>query len=130
MREQINDQFIDDVLLEFFGTKEDSADSSVDASNEENAEEPPTSELVPYSSCHSAHANETCAGCGGIADKHHHYGGRGCHSCRSFFRRYVLSDCIGIKNNSSQNCPSEIVGLSCPLIPKSKKSCRKCRFNR
>jgi hypothetical protein len=34
-------------------------------------------------------ACEKCQVCGGVAGKHHAYGGKVCHSCRAFFRRSV-----------------------------------------
>ena len=36
---------------------------------------------------------EICKGCGQLATKYNHYGGRSCGSCRAFFRRSVNKKC-------------------------------------
>jgi hypothetical protein len=38
---------------------------------------------------HQGQTCEKCQVCGGVAGKHHAYGGKVCHSCRAFFRRSV-----------------------------------------
>ena len=63
-----------------------------------------------------------CPICGHEAGKHSHYGGKGCASCRAFFRRSV-------QNKSYQNfaCAKN---KNCAIDSKSWKSCRYCRFQR
>jgi hypothetical protein len=68
--------------------------------------------------------SDVCPICGNAANKHKYYGGRVCHSCRAFFRRYVI---LEYKNTVNNKCTR---GGRCIIIAKSKRSCRSCRFNK
>ena len=64
--------------------------------------------------------DEKCPICGCEASRHIHYGGRGCPSCRAFFRRSVQSNSYkSFKCGHTENCV---------IDSKSWKSCRFCRF--
>ena len=65
-----------------------------------------------------------CPICGQEAGKHTHYGGKGCSSCRAFFRRSVQSGAF-----QSFKCRNEIEN-QCEIDSKSWKSCKFCRFNK
>lgn len=64
-----------------------------------------------------------CKVCGAPAGKHIYYGARTCISCRGFFRRSVQS-----RQFKAFACISTL--LSCPVDSKSRKSCKKCRFEK
>lgn len=63
-----------------------------------------------------------CPVCGNEAGKHTHYGGRGCSSCRAFFRRSVQN-----RTFEAFKCPGN---QACRIDSKSWKSCRFCRFKK
>ena len=63
-----------------------------------------------------------CPICLKDAGKHTHYGGRGCSSCRAFFRRSVQS-----KMYNQFACKAD---KSCEIDSKSWKSCKYCRFQK
>ena len=49
--------------------------------------------------------NDKCPICGCEASRHIHYGGRGCPSCRAFFRRSVQSNSYkSFKCGNTENC--------------------------
>ena len=49
--------------------------------------------------------NYKCPICSGEASRHSHYGGRGCSSCRAFFRRSVQSNSYkSFKCGKMENC--------------------------
>ncbi len=147
---ELTDQLVDDVLLEFFGSYEPKAPSgdeeaeefvkpagSSSPASDEGYSSPPRNQDLDFPFLKEeqgvAELLDSCPGCGGRPDKHRHYGGRGCHSCRAFFRRYVLAGLVGGGGGGQQQgaaCPSEGSGGRCAIIPKSKKSCRRCRFSR
>jgi hypothetical protein len=64
-----------------------------------------------------------CPVCGNEAGKHSHYGGRGCSSCRAFFRRSV-------QNRSYEKFSCTKGSKNCKIDSKSWKSCRYCRYHR
>ena len=66
-----------------------------------------------------------CPICGQEAGKHTHYGGKGCSSCRAFFRRSVQSGAF-----QSFKCRNEPIENQCEIDSKSWKSCKFCRFNK
>lgn len=63
-----------------------------------------------------------CPICSNEAGKHSHYGGRGCSSCRAFFRRSVQT-----KGYERFTCKAS---QSCSIDSKSWKSCKFCRFQK
>ena len=63
-----------------------------------------------------------CPICGHEAGKHSHYGGKGCASCRAFFRRSVQN-----KSYLTFICMKD---KNCSIDSKSWKSCRFCRFQK
>lgn len=63
-----------------------------------------------------------CPICANEAGKHSHYGGRGCSSCRAFFRRSV-------QNRSHERFACK-VAQNCMIDSKSWKSCKFCRFQK
>ena len=65
---------------------------------------------------------DKCPICGREAGRHSHYGGRGCSSCRAFFRRSVQSN-----SYESFKCS---INQNCVIDSKSWKSCRFCRFQK
>ena len=67
-----------------------------------------------------------CPICSNEAGRHNHYGGRGCSSCRAFFRRSV-------QNNAYKKfvCKSQQSRLQfCIIDSKSWKSCKFCRYQK
>ena len=67
-----------------------------------------------------------CPICSNEAGRHNHYGGRGCSSCRAFFRRSV-------QNNAYKKfvCKSQQSRLQfCIIDSKSWKSCKFCRYHK
>ena len=64
----------------------------------------------------------SCLVCGSSAGKHNYYGARTCISCRGFFRRSVQS-----QQYSMFLCASD---SSCDLESKSRKCCKRCRFEK
>jgi len=70
----------------------------------------------------------SCAVCGSPAKNCANYGVVTCHSCRSFFRRTVMS---GVNMSDDLVCKSAIgTFLKCPVNSKSWKSCKRCRFSK
>ena len=63
-----------------------------------------------------------CLVCGSSAGKHNYYGARTCISCRGFFRRSVQSQQYHLFVCSTDS--------SCNLESKSRKCCKKCRFEK
>lgn len=65
-----------------------------------------------------------CQVCCGVAGKHNYYGGQSCISCRGFFRRSVQTGQYAQFACLNRN-PNQI----CPVDSKTRKSCKKCRFD-
>ncbi len=81
-----------------------------------------------------------CLVCGAVAGKHNYYGARTCISCRGFFRRSVQSKqhlsfaCMktsaSLENPTASRATSTASTVKCQLDSKSRKSCKKCRFDK
>ena len=59
---------------------------------------------------------EKCQVCGGVAGKHHAYGGKVCHSCRAFFRRSVQTkyyEIFACTDNENCNINSRLHFFKC-----------------
>ena len=82
-----------------------------------------------------------CLVCGSSAGKHNYYGARTCISCRGFFRRryfmniiqkYILFILIIFYSVQSQQYHLFVCSTdsTCNLESKSRKCCKKCRFEK
>ena len=70
-----------------------------------------------------------CQVCGGEAGKHNYYGANVCISCRGFFRRSVQSQQHTVFQ-CNRGVESNANASQCLIDSKSRKSCKKCRFER
>ena len=69
--------------------------------------------------------SRTCKVCNEIAGKHNYYGANVCISCRGFFRRSVQS-----KQHMIFSCPGKESNQTCIIDSKSRRSCKKCRYDK
>ena len=70
---------------------------------------------------------EKCQICGDSAAIHIHYGAKTCFSCRSFFRRSIQ---MGIAEKYTCRGPSCRKKNTCEITMKTRKNCKKCRFDK
>merc|ERR1712110_475621 len=72
---------------------------------------------------------DCCLVCGSQAGKHNYYGANVCISCRGFFRRSVQSQQYTVFECNSDNQARSPI-FPCRIDSKSRKSCKKCLFER